>query len=147
MDGPSTAYAVTVNLILHIACRDLKARRLYSTVHSACKLISAQVEGLAGSRVLHVACGVWHTAAVAAHVPELESLRQGSRDVDPAEWDAIQQKMTDAYDVLDEVRALRSSPVACPARLGSLSMDDVIVVISSVECNLSLSFSASAWAH
>jgi hypothetical protein len=27
----------------------------------------------------------------------------GSADVDPAEWEAIQQKMADAYSMLDEV--------------------------------------------
>lgn len=74
-----------------------------------------QVEGLAGCRVLHVACGVWHTAAVAAHLPGFESLQQqGSAEVDPAEWAAIQQKMADAYDALDEVRDLHGSPAEHP---------------------------------
>ena len=73
-----------------------------------------QVEGLGGCRALHVACGVWHTAAVAAHVPGLESLQQGSTEVDPAEWEVIQEKMADAYDVLDEVRYLHSLPAYTP---------------------------------
>ena len=78
---------------------------------SETKVNTVQVEALAGCRVLHVACGVWHTAAVAAHVPGVESLQQqGSAEVDPAEWEAIQQKMADAYDALDEVRDLHSSP-------------------------------------
>ena len=62
-----------------------------------------QVEGLSGQRVLHVACGVWHTAAVAAHAVGVNSLHPGNGDVDPAEWDAIQQKIAAAYSVLDEV--------------------------------------------
>ena len=83
---------------------------LQFTVGSTLRWHSVQVEGLTGCRVLHVACGVWHTAAVAAHVPGFDSLQQGSTEVDPAEWEAIQQKMANAYDVLDEVRHLRSSP-------------------------------------
>ena len=79
-----------------------------------------QVEGLAGCRVLHVACGVWHTAAVAAHMPGFESLQQqGSAEVDLAEWQAIQQKMADAYDALDEVR--NGSVVPCMALLSNTS--------------------------
>lgn len=85
-------------------------------VMSGAEVASVQVEALAGCRVLHVACGVWHTAAVAAHVPGFGSLQQGSAEVDPAEWDAIQQKMAAAYDVLDEVRCMLLSPPAYPLR-------------------------------
>ena len=54
--------------------------------------------------MLHVACGVWHTAAVAAQPLGMPAARQlGSADVDPAEWEVIQQKMADAYRMLDEV--------------------------------------------
>jgi len=63
-----------------------------------------QVAALSGCRVLHIACGVWHSAAVAAHSLGVQSLRRNSSEVDPAEWDALQKKMADAYRVLDEVR-------------------------------------------
>lgn len=54
--------------------------------------------------MLHVACGVWHTAAVAAQPLGMPAAGQlGRADVDPAEWEAIQQKMADAYRMLDEV--------------------------------------------
>ena len=54
--------------------------------------------------MLHIACGVWHTAAVAAQPLGMPAAGQlGSADMDPAEWEAIQQKMADAYRMLDEV--------------------------------------------
>ena len=109
MVAGSTAHAALACQLIPSACPGLGAAGRDSAVCSFLKLTSVQVGGLAGCRVLHVACGVWHTAAVAAQLPVIESLRQGSRDVDPAEWEAIQQKMADAYDVLDEVRALHSS--------------------------------------
>ena len=71
-------------------------------------LRAAQVQGLAGERALHVACGVWHTAAVAAQSLSVQSAQHSRSSssgsgLDPAEWDAIQQKMADAYRMLDEV--------------------------------------------
>ena len=66
-----------------------------------------QVAALSGCRVLHIACGVWHSAAVAAHSLGVQSLRRDSSEVNPSEWDALQKKMADAYPFLDEV----SSPM------------------------------------
>ena len=66
--------------------------------------------------MLHVACGVWHTAAVAAQPLGMPAAGQpGRADVDPAEWEAIQQKMADAYRMLDEVSCYFYLPCKCLA--------------------------------
>ena len=98
--------------MVHILCvmdKNAKSSRNHAakTVTDAA-LRAVQVQGLAGERALHVACGVWHTAAVAAHSLSVRSAQHsrsgsGGSGLDPAEWDAIQQKMADAYSMLDEV--------------------------------------------
>ena len=85
------------------------------------------MEALAGKRVLHAACGVWHSAAVAA------DLLGGAGSAPPpdfselgyAEGLAAAQKLAAAYALLDQARALLllqllllQSNVGCPCLSG-----------------------------
>lgn len=66
-------------------------------------------------RVLHVACGVWHTAAVAAE-PIGGSSPLPMSKLSYLEGEAILQKLSAAYAMLDEVRchAPCLQSMACP---------------------------------
>ena len=60
-----------------------------------------KVDALEGMRVLDVACGVWHTAAVAAD--RIGSAGSALEGLGLLEAHAIQEKMADAYNALDDV--------------------------------------------
>lgn len=59
------------------------------------------MEGLKGHRVLHVACGVWHSAAIASDRSDSGGPLQ---DLPYLESQAIQSKLASMYDQLDGVR-------------------------------------------
>ncbi|BDA49523.1 probable E3 ubiquitin-protein ligase HERC2 at N-terminal half [Coccomyxa sp. Obi] len=61
-----------------------------------------QVEALASKRVIHVACGVWHTAAVAAEPIGGSSPPPSLSELSYAEAEALRHKLSAAYDMLDE---------------------------------------------
>lgn len=65
------------------------------------------MEALADKRVLHVACGVWHTAAVAAE--PLGGITTGLHmsELSPIEGEAIRQKLAAAYHEVDQVSWLQ----------------------------------------
>ena len=88
--------------------------RLVGLAGGASCTVACQVEALAGKRVLHAACGVWHSAAVAA------DLLGGAGGAPPdfiselgyAEGLAAAQKLAAAYALLDQARCMRAcSPV------------------------------------
>lgn len=76
-----------------------------------CALRANQVEALAGKRVLHAACGVWHSAAVAADLLLGSAGSAGSAPPDfftelgYAEGLAAAQKLAAAYELLDQARS------------------------------------------
>ncbi|CAL8464600.1 g4135 [Coccomyxa elongata] len=61
-----------------------------------------QVEALASKRVIHVACGVWHMAAVAAEPMGGSSPLPFLSELSYAEAEALRHKLSAAYDMLDE---------------------------------------------
>lgn len=63
-----------------------------------------QVEALKDKRVLHVACGVWHTAANAAEPIGGASLPPSLSELSFQEAEALRHKLSAAYSMLDEVR-------------------------------------------
>ena len=70
-------------------------------------MLLLQVEALAGRRVVHAACGVWHSAAVAAE-PLGGAGSPGSPDTSALSWQeghAIALKLAAAYELLEQARA------------------------------------------
>ena len=64
-----------------------------------------QVEALAGKRVMHAACGVWHSAAIAAE--PLGGAGSPGPDTSALSWQegqAIRQKLAAAYELLEQAR-------------------------------------------
>ncbi len=66
-------------------------------------MLQVEVEALANKRVIHVACGVWHTAAVAAEPIGGSSPLPSLSELSYAEAEALRHKLSAAYDMLDEV--------------------------------------------
>lgn len=75
---------------------------------------NGQVQALAGVKVLHCACGVWHTAAVAQDRP-LGNLN-AMASLTYLEGRALQQKLADMYDAFDEVNLSYELWCMLPAR-------------------------------
>ena len=70
--------------------------------------VMLQVEALASKRVIHVACGVWHTAAVATEPIGGSSPLPSLAELSYAEAEALRRKLSAAYDMLDEVYSCAS---------------------------------------
>lgn len=60
-----------------------------------------QVDALAGARVLHAACGVWHSAAVAA--PRPAGSVNALAPLGAVERRAVRQQQAAAFELLAEV--------------------------------------------
>lgn len=83
-----------------------RGREVLQTAHEGVVGLVLQVEALASKRVIHVACGVWHTAAVAAEPIGSSSPLPALSELNYTEAEALRHKLSAAYDMLDEVVSL-----------------------------------------